>query len=65
MQRLKGKTALVTGGNTGIGRAIALAYAAEGADVAIAWIDREGEADSLVRDIKALGRRAVALRCRA
>ena len=63
MQRLKGKTALVTGGNTGIGRAIALAYAAEGADVAIAWIDREGEADSLVRDIKALGRRAVALRC--
>ncbi len=63
MKRLEGKTALVTGGNTGIGRAIALAYAAEGADVAIAWIDREAEADSLVKEITALGRRAVALRC--
>ena len=63
MQRLEGKTALVTGGNTGIGRAIALAYAAEGADVAIAWIDRESEADSLVGEVTALGRRGVALRC--
>lgn len=63
MKRLEGKTALVTGGNTGIGRAIALAYAAEGADVAIAWIDREAEANSLVSEITALGRRAAALRC--
>ena len=36
MKRLEGKTALLTGGNTGIGRAVALAYAAEGADVAVA-----------------------------
>jgi 3-oxoacyl-[acyl-carrier protein] reductase len=63
MQRLKGKTALVTGGNTGIGRAVALAYAAEGANVAIAWIDREREAIDLVAEITALGRRAFALRC--
>ena len=63
MKRLEGKTALLTGGNTGIGRAVALAYAAEGADVAIAWIDRENEADSLVKQITALGRRGVALRC--
>jgi len=63
MQRLQGKTALVTGGNTGIGRAIALAYAAEGADVAIAWIDREPEAKSVVAEIEALGRKARAIRC--
>lgn len=63
MKRLEGKTALVTGGNTGIGRAVALAYAAEGADVAIAWLDRENEANEVVAAISALGRRALALRC--
>ena len=63
LQRLAGKHALITGGNTGIGRAVALAYAGEGADVAIAWIDREAEARSLVAAVEALGRRAMALRC--
>jgi len=62
-QRLAGKRALITGGNTGIGRAVALAYADEGADVAIAWIDREPEARSLLVEIEASGRRALALRC--
>lgn len=63
MQRLKGRTALVTGGNTGIGRAIALAYAREGADVAFTWIEREDQATSLAADIVGLGRKALAIRC--
>ncbi len=63
MKRLEGRTALVTGGNTGIGRAIALAYAREGADVAFTWIEREPEAQSLAREIQAMGRKALAVRC--
>src|SRR5262245_10943216 len=62
MTRLAGKTALITGGNTGIGRAVALAYADEGADVAVGWIAREAEATTLVAEIERRGRRAVAIR---
>jgi 3-oxoacyl-[acyl-carrier protein] reductase len=62
MDRLKDKVALITGGNTGIGRAVALAYAHEGADVAVAFVEREGEARSLVDEIERRGRRALAVR---
>jgi len=62
MNRLQGKVAIITGGNTGIGRAVALAYADEGADVAVAWIAREPEARSLAEAVEKKGRRALALR---
>ena len=62
MTRLAGKVAIVTGGNTGIGRAVALAYADEGADVAVAWIAREDQTKSLGDAIEARGRRFLAVR---
>ena len=60
--RLVGKTALVTGGARGIGRAIALRLASEGADVAICDLNAEVMAP-VVEEIRALGRKAVAVVC--
>ncbi|HUN42646.1 MAG TPA: glucose 1-dehydrogenase [Acetobacteraceae bacterium] len=57
--QLAGQIALVTGGSRGIGRATALAFAAEGADIAFCHLNDNAKADETAAEIKALGRRAV------
>jgi len=57
--QLKGRTALVTGGSRGIGRAIALALAEEGADVAVNYVSSETPAKQVVEQIHKIGRRAI------
>ncbi|WP_419950521.1 SDR family NAD(P)-dependent oxidoreductase [Candidatus Palauibacter sp.] len=59
--RLEGKRALVTGGSRSIGRSIALGLAREGADVAVNYRRSRKDAESAVREIEEVGRRAVAV----
>lgn len=60
--KLQGKAALVTGGSRGIGAAIARRLAAEGADVAITYVNGADKAEAVVAQIQASGRRAVAIK---
>src|ERR1700761_8829945 len=60
--RLKGKKTVITGADSGIGRAVAIAFAREGADVLIAYLDEDDDARETARWVEEAGRKAVLLR---
>lgn len=57
--RLKGKTAVITGGDSGIGRAVAIAYAREGADVVISYLDEHEDAKDTAKLVEEAGQKAL------
>src|SRR5262245_16392858 len=59
--KLDNKVALITGGDSGIGRAVAVLYAREGADVAIVYLNEHRDADETKRAVEAEGRRCIAI----
>jgi NAD(P)-dependent dehydrogenase (short-subunit alcohol dehydrogenase family) len=59
--KLAGKVAIISGGDSGIGRAAALAFAAEGADVAILYLNEHRDAKATVRAIQESGRHSIAI----
>jgi NAD(P)-dependent dehydrogenase (short-subunit alcohol dehydrogenase family) len=60
--KLEGKAAVITGGDSGIGRAVAITYAREGADVAIIYLNEDKDADFIRTDIEALGKKCVLIK---
>lgn len=56
-ERLKNKIAVITGGDSGIGRAVAIAFAKEGADVVVSYLDEHNDAKKTKREIEKLGRK--------
>lgn len=63
MKELTGKTAIVTGGSRGIGRAIAIALAEEGADIGIVYVNDDQKANDTKKEIEALGVKCTAVKC--
>src|ERR1700744_507886 len=59
--KLEGKVALVTGGDSGIGRAVSIHFAKEGADIAIVYLDEEEDARETQRLVEAAGRQCLLL----
>ncbi len=59
--RLEGKVALITGGDSGIGRAVAIAYAREGADVALSYLSEQEDAEDTAGWVEKAGRKALLL----
>src|ERR671928_802852 len=57
--RLEGKKAIITGGDSGIGRAVAVAFAREGADVLISYLEEHEDARDTARWVEQAGRKAV------
>lgn len=59
--KLQGKAAVITGGDSGIGRAVALAFAREGADVLISYLDEHSDAEETVRIVEKEGQRCISV----
>jgi len=59
--KLKDKVALITGGDSGIGRATAVLFAKEGADVAISYLDEQGDAEKTQSEVESYGRKCLLL----
>ncbi|MGI3900054.1 MAG: SDR family oxidoreductase [Janthinobacterium lividum] len=59
--RLSGKVAIVTGGDSGIGRAVAIAYAREGADIALSYLDEDKDAEAVKTWVEKAGRKCLLL----
>jgi NAD(P)-dependent dehydrogenase (short-subunit alcohol dehydrogenase family) len=59
--RLQGKAAIITGGDSGIGRAVALAFAREGADILTSYLNEESDAQETARVVQEAGRKAVTM----
>ncbi len=59
--RLTGKVALITGGDSGIGRAVAIAYAREGADLALSWLSETEDAADTAEQVRAAGRQCLSV----
>src|SRR5215217_6082750 len=57
--KLEGKVALITGADSGIGRAVAIAYAREGADILISYLSEDDDAKETARLVEEAGRKAV------
>jgi NAD(P)-dependent dehydrogenase (short-subunit alcohol dehydrogenase family) len=57
--KLQGKVALISGADSGIGRAVAIAFAKEGADIAVAYLCEHSDAEETKRQVEAEGRRCV------
>lgn len=60
--KLKGKTAIITGGDSGIGKATALLFAAEGADIVISYLSETSDAKETKKEIETLGRKCILIK---
>lgn len=60
--KLEGKVALISGGDSGIGRAVAIGYAMEGADVAFIYLDEDKDAQETIKHVEEAGKRCLAIK---